>query len=153
MITLRSITKDNWYPVYKLTATLTEQQRSFVADNGFSMLEAIYDPDAFSTHAVYNNETPVGFLMTGYDADNHRHWVVRLMIGGEHQGKGYGHAAMQILIDEFNAVPNCDAVFVSVVPENTAARHLYRSLGFLDTGRIVDENCIYRLPLRQTYVS
>jgi diamine N-acetyltransferase len=91
--------------------------------------------------------------MTGCDTENQRHWVVRLMIGGEFQGKGYGREAMRIIIDELAALPNCDAVFVSVVPTNHAARALYASLGFLDTGRIVDENCIYRLPLRQMSMS
>ena len=152
-IALRPITNDNWYAVYKLSATLTDEQQGFINPNGYSMLEAYYDPDVFSARAIYADDTPVGFLMTGYDAENHRHWVVRLMIGGEYQSKGYGRAAMQILIDEFNAIPNCDTLFISVVPHNHAARALYASLGFLDTGRIVDDNCIYRLPLRQTSVS
>jgi diamine N-acetyltransferase len=157
-ITLRPITSENWRAVYRLTKTLSDEQQGFLAPNGYSMLEALYDPDAFSARAIYANvgdgtETPVGFLMKGYDAENHRHWVVRFMIGGEHQGKGYGRAAMQTLIDEYHAIPNCDAVFISVEPNNHAARALYASLGFLDTERIVDENCIYRLPLRETSVS
>jgi len=152
-ITLRPIAADNWRAVYKLTRTMSDEQQGFVMDNGLSLLEAFYEPEVFSARAVYDNETPVGFLMTGYDAENQRHWLVRLMIGGEFQGKGYGRAAMQIVIDQFNAMSNCDAVFVAVVPENTAGRHLYSSLGFLDTGRIVDENCIYRLPLHQMSMS
>ncbi|MEP7292913.1 MAG: GNAT family N-acetyltransferase [Chloroflexota bacterium] len=152
-ITLRPITKANWRYVYQLTRTLTAEQQHFVAPNGFSMLEALYEPNTFSARALYADETPVGFLMTGYDAENQRHWVVRFMVGGEHQGKGCGRAAMQIAIDEFNAMPNCDAVFISVEPANHLARALYASLGFLDTGRIVDENCIYRLPLRERTLS
>lgn len=164
-ISLRPITRENWHAVYNLTETLSQEQRGFVASNGYSMLEALYEPDVFSARAIYANvgnnavgedaETPVGFLMTGYDAENQRHWLVRFMIGGEYQSKGYGGAALRILIDEFKTIPNCDAVFISVEPNNHVARALYSSLGFLDTGRIVDENCIYRLnlPLRETIES
>jgi diamine N-acetyltransferase len=152
-ITLRPITKENWRYVYQLMTTLSAEQQGFLVPNGYSMLEALYEPDTFSARAVYLDETPVGFLMTGYDVENQRHWVVRLMVGGEHQRKGYGRAAMQIAIDEFKAMPNCDAVFISVEPNNHAARALYASLGFLDTGRIVDENCIYHLPLRESVLS
>ncbi len=152
-ITLHPITPENWRAVYALTRTLTDEQQGFVMPNGLSMLEAFYEPHVFSARALYDDETPVGFLMTGYDAENQRHWLVRLMVGGEYQSKGYGRAALRILIDEYNALPNCDAVFVAVEQRNHVGRAFYASLGFLDTGRIIDADCIYRLPLPQTSVS
>lgn len=154
-VTLRPITRENWRAVYRLTQTLTAQQQGYVMPNGLSMLEAFYEPDMFSARAIYANvgddaEIPVGFLMTGYDAENQRHWVVRFMIGGEYQSKGYGSAALRILIDEYQALPNCDAVFVAVEQSNHVGKAFYASLGFLNTGRIVDADCIYRLPLHES---
>lgn len=162
-ISLRPITSENWRAVYRLTGTLTAQQQGYVMPNALSMLEAFYEPEVFSARAIYANvgnnaigddaETPVGLLMTGYDAENQRHWLVRFMIGGKYQHKGYGRAALQRLIDEYNALPTCEAVFVSVEQTNHVARAFYASLGFLDTGRIIEADCIYRLPVPQASMS
>lgn len=151
-INLQPITKANWRAVYKLTKTLTDQQRRFVADNSYSMLEALYEPDMCTAYGVYADETPVGFLMTGYDHEAREHWIDRIMIGGEHQGKGYGRAAMSLALDLFRAKPDCDAVHISFVPENHTARRLYESFGFQDTGLIEDGEVVFRLPLTENQV-
>lgn len=156
-ITLRPITSENWRAVYRLTGTLTAQQQGYVMPNALSMLEAFYEPEVFFARAIYadidGTETPVGLLMTGYDAENQRHWLVRFMIGGEYQHKGYGRAALQRLIDEYKAQPTCEALFVSVEQTNHVAQAFYASLGFLDTGRIIEADCIYRLPIHQPTAS
>jgi diamine N-acetyltransferase len=148
-VTLRPITKDNWETVYWLSDTLTAEQQHYVSPNGYSMIEASYDADNLTTRAIYADETPVGFLMTGYDGKSDRHWIVRLMTGGSYQGKGYGRAALKLVIDHFKSVPNCPALYIGFHPDNRVARQLYESLGFVDTGRIEDEEMIFRLPLTE----
>jgi diamine N-acetyltransferase len=152
-VTLRPISKENWQPVYWLSDTLTADQQRYVAPNGFSMLEAVYDAENLTTRAIYADETPVGFLMTGYDETTDRHWVVRLMIGGAYQGKGYGREAMKLAIDQFKSLPKCVAVYIGFHPENQVARQLYASLGFIDTGKIEYEEVVYRLSLVENPVS
>jgi diamine N-acetyltransferase len=146
-VTLQPITKENWRYVYILTETLSEEQDRFVADNGFSMLEAIWDAEQFTAFAIYSDETPVGLYMRGYDAEKGDHWVVRLMIGGEHQRKGYGRAGLTLAIEQFRATPGCTEVYISFEPTNHAARTLYESLGFRDTGRIDEDELVFRLLL------
>jgi diamine N-acetyltransferase len=152
-ITLRPITKHNWRSVYTLTKTLSDEQDQFVADNGFSMLEAIWDSEQFTAFAIYADETPVGFYMRGYDAEKGDHWVVRLMIGGEHQRKGYGRAGLALAIEQFRAMPGCREVYISFDPKNHAARALYESLGFHNTERIEYDELVYYLPLLQSEMS
>lgn len=153
-ITLRAVTKDNWYPVYKLTDSLTEQQKKFVAPNGYSLLEAAYDPDHLTEpRAVYADETLVGFVQTYHDREYQEHWIDRLMIGGEFQGKGYGREALRLTIENHRQKPDCDAIHISFVPENVAAQRLYESLGFINTGVIQDDEIVYRLPLRESSTS
>jgi diamine N-acetyltransferase len=153
-ITLRAVTKDNWYSVYKLSETLTEQQQKFVAPNAYSLLEAAYDPDHLTEpRAVYDDETLVGFVQTYHDREYGEHWIDRLMIGGEFQGKGYGREAMRLTLDNFRQNPECAAVHISFEPENVAAQRLYSSLGFLDTGVIQEGEIVYRLPLRESSTS
>lgn len=154
-ITLRPITRENWRTVYDLTKTLSAEQQHFVAPNGYSMLEALYDPDQRTRpRAVYTNadgtDTLVGFVMTYYDAEYDEHWIDRLMIAGEQQGKGYGRAALAQTLDYFRTLPECKAVHISFMPENHNARALYASMGFLDTGIVQEGEIVYRLPLRET---
>ncbi len=149
-ITLQPITKENWRDVYLLTKTLTNEQRGFVADNAYSMLEALYDPDQLTEpRAIYAGETLVGFVMTYNDREYREHWIDRLMIAGEHQGKGYGRAALSLVVEQFRQAPIHDGLYISFKPENDAARRLYSSLGFLDTGIVQDGEIVFRLPLRE----
>lgn len=152
-ITLRPLTKENWRYVYMLSETLSEEQRHFVAHNGFSMLEAIWDADEYTAFGIYDDETPVGFYMRGYEPERGNHWVVRLMIGAEHQRKGYGRAALQLAIEQFKATPGCKEVYISFEPTNHPARALYESLGFRDTGRIEYDELVFCLPLPQEQMS
>jgi len=153
-ITLRAVTKDNWYPVYRLTATLSEEQQKFVAPNAYSLLEAAYDPDHLTEpRAVYADETLVGFVQTYHDREYQEHWIDRLMIGGEFQGKGYGREALRLTIENYRQNPECQAVHISFVPENTVAQRLYESLGFINTGVIQEGEIVYRLPIRDTSAS
>jgi diamine N-acetyltransferase len=154
-ISLRPITIDNWRAVYDLTKTLSAEQQKFVAPNGYSMLEALYDPDQRTRpRAVYadieGTDTLVGFVMTYYDAEYDEHWIDRLMVAGDYQGKGYGRAALAQTLDYFRTLPECKAVHISFEPENTPARALYASMGFLDTGIVQEGEIVFRLPLRET---
>jgi diamine N-acetyltransferase len=143
-ITLREISKDNWWAIARLSRTLTPEERGYVADNAISMLEAIYeDPDTVFARGVYDSDTPVGFTMYGQEIG--RWWIIRLMTAKEHQGKGYARAAMQQVIDIIKSMPNTDAVYISFVPGNEIAQKLYASLGFVDTGEIIEGEIVYKL--------
>jgi diamine N-acetyltransferase len=85
--------------------------------------------------------------MYGYDPDSNprQYWIVRLMVSQNHQGRGYGRAIMQQVIEELKQEPDCDAIHISFVPENEGARALYASLGFVDTGRVEDGETVYKL--------
>ena len=89
--------------------------------------------------AIYDGaETMVGFLMHGTNPDNDELWILRLMVGQQYQGRGYGQAAMKEIIRQLKAKPDCQEIFTSYKPGNHVAARLYRSLGFEDTGRIED---------------
>jgi diamine N-acetyltransferase len=95
---------------------------------------------------VYVEETPVGFLMHGLD-DTGERWIIRLMVDAEHQGRGYGRAAMALILAQFRADPQCRSVAISYEPDNKVAAALYQSLGFEETGEIDDGELVARLRL------
>jgi diamine N-acetyltransferase len=70
------------------------------------------------------------------------------MVDEQHQGQGYGRAAMQEVISRLKATPDCTEIKISFVPENSVAERLYRSLGFQHTGLVIDGETVLRLPIR-----
>lgn len=148
-IRLEPITKDNWRKALRLK--LDEKQKHFVAPNYYSILESIFEPENLYSRAAYDGDEMVGFTMFGYDPETQprRYWIVRLMVDLDHQGKGYGRAIMNAVIDILKQQPGCDAIYISFEPENDPARALYSSLGFVDTGTIEEGEVVYKLPLTQ----
>ncbi|MBE5794180.1 MAG: GNAT family N-acetyltransferase [Clostridiales bacterium] len=146
MVTLRKITADNLWDIVALK--VGDSQRTFVADNTRSILEAYVAITSGGTalpFGIYAGEMPVGFLMLSYgcedwpDApaiahDNYSLW--RLMIDEKHQGKGYGKAAVEAALAYIRTLPCGPAThcWLSYEPENTVAKKLYASFGFQETG-------------------
>jgi diamine N-acetyltransferase len=145
LVTLVEINEDNWEGIARLSNKLSEQQQQYVAHNAISMLEQHYDPETLFQFGVYNGETPVGYVLYGIDEDTQAWWIIRLMIAPEQQGKGFGKAVMQQMIDIIKAKPDCDAIYICFVPENLPARKLYEQLGFVDTGIVEDGELVFRL--------
>lgn len=145
-VTLREITRENWRECARMRVAPT--QVNFVASNLYSLAQSKYESECVPL-AVYDDEQMVGFVM--YRPEDHglaKIWFIeRLMIGEGHQRKGYGRAAMIALIAHLRSQKGYNAILISFVPENTAAKKLYNDLGFKDTGEIEDGELVYRLGL------
>ena len=160
MIRLEKVNAKNVWELLKLT--VADEQKSFVAGNDVSIIEA-YTTITANGHAfpfgIYDGEKPVGFLMIGFDVDdywddapeiaNGNYFLWRLMIDEEYQGKGYGKEAVRLAMEYINTLP-CGAAeycWLSYEPENETARKLYRSFGFAETGDMDGEELISVLKL------
>jgi diamine N-acetyltransferase len=141
-ITLRDIDRENFRRCVKLE--VHEEQKGFVAPNVFSIAQSKVEP-TYMTQAVYDGEEMVGFVMYGYDEEEGCHYLGRLMIDKNQQGKGYGRAATEEVIRRLRAEPGCRQVALSVNPENRAAQALYKSLGFEKTGEVSHGEEVMRL--------
>ena len=161
MIRLEEINGKNVWDILKLR--VGDAQRSFVAPNDVSIIEAYI---AITHHGkafpfgIYDDETPVGFCMIGFGADddwedapavakgNYNLW--RFMIDERYQGKGYGKAAMRQIMDYIASEPCGPAAYcwLSYEPENTAAKTLYASFGFRETGERDGDETIAVLKLK-----
>ncbi len=152
MLTLAPVTAQNVWEI--LALSVDESQKSFVASNTISIIEA-YTAITAHGHAypfgIYDDATPVGFLMIGFGVDDY--WtdapqiahntynLWRFMIDKHHQHKGYGKAALKLALDFIKTYPcgKADFCWLSYEPENTVAKNLYASFGFTETGER-DEN-------------
>jgi diamine N-acetyltransferase len=146
VVSLREITADTLSPVLKLSDTLSETQRRMVAPNAVSIAEAHFSPHAWF-RAIYADETPVGFLMLyiGPEDDERPadeqpvfHFIWRLMIAASYQGKGYGRAALERLMDQLRA-EGVTHLAVSCHPGDEGPEGFYRRLGFERDGKWYDD--------------
>jgi diamine N-acetyltransferase len=153
-IVLRDVTKANWQECLRLA--LAPDQEPFVQPNAYSLAESKFMP-TFIPQAIYAEDeatgtaTMVGFLMYGYFPDGEppfgqRHWIFRLMVAHEYQGRGYGTAALRIVLDRLAANPTCPDVLIGYVPQNTVAARLYGKLGFEPFGAAPWGETVLRRP-------
>ena len=141
-ITLRDIDRENFRAAVRLE--VHDDQKSFVAPNVYSIAQSKVEP-AYNVQAVYDGDEMVGFVMYGWDEEEGGHCLARLMIDQNQQGKGYGRAATEAVIERLRAEPGCRQVVLSVNPANANAQALYESLGFVKTGEVSHGEEVMRL--------
>lgn len=136
MINLKPINKENIDEIIVLK--VGKQQEGFVSTVAESLAQAVVYKDTAFPFAIYEDETPVGFIMLGYYEKKHYYTLWKLLIDEKYQNKGYGQAALKLGIEYLKDNFKADRVFVGVVPDNKAAKRLYSSFGFVETGVIED---------------
>ena len=153
MIELRKITWDNWEECIDLE--ITDEQDNFMASNKYSLAQAyvamLNDKRPPMTFAIYHNEIMVGFTMFYYqdheenDGSDYEekpcYTLLRFMIDKKYQGQGLGKQAMAKILEYIKTFPHGRAAcaHLSYDPKNEAARKLYKSFGFVETGELTDD--------------
>ena len=164
MIHIEKINAKNVWDVLDLK--LKKEQKHFVASNEVSIVQAYTAIDtkcvAFP-FAVYNGKKVVGFLMVCYNegafyemdgntppsALVNNYSICRIMIDKRYQGRGYGRAAMQAALDFIRTWPCGVAEYceISYEPDNTVAKALYASFGFVENGELDGDETVAVLKL------
>jgi diamine N-acetyltransferase len=138
MINLKPVTWDNFHAVEKLK--VKDEQKNFVAENLYSLAQAWLEYDTTRPFAIYADDVLVGFVMLEYDEDEGECGIWRFMIGENHQGKGYGKEAMNVIMDYIKSNPAFKVVHLMLEPENEVAIKLYKSFGFEFTGEVDEDD-------------
>lgn len=134
MINLKPVTKENLDDV--LALRVAEAQKGFVSSNAESLAQAyVYSGTAWP-FAVYDDETLVGFIMMGYYEVKHYYTLWKFMIDQRYQNKGYGRKALELGLSFIKEKFHPTEIYTGVVPGNSAAKGLYESVGFVDTGLV-----------------
>ncbi|MFL2072024.1 GNAT family N-acetyltransferase [Marinilactibacillus psychrotolerans] len=139
-LNIRPVTKDNWRAIVELKP-LTDQEK-YITSNAESLLESFYETRYnWSAFGLFKEEYPIGFTMIGaFNAEKEYIWLDRFMIDGQFQGKGYGKKFLQLIVDYIQLKWQVKDIVLSIVKENNQAKKLYETIGFIDTGRIDEEN-------------
>ena len=134
MINLRKITEENFIDAFNLK--LGEGQEQYVSHPIRSLAQAYVYREQCQPFGIYNDDEMVGYVMVIYDYDVPEYDIWHMMIDVSKQGKGYGKAALEQVINYIKPKPfgGSDKVALTCNKENPVALELYRRMGFEETG-------------------
>ena len=150
MISLRPITDANREAVVSLHVSPAQEQ--FVSSVEESLVEAAAEPGGRAIQwALYDDETPVGFVMISDEVDGPEyipHFLWKLLIDERHQRRGFGTAALDLVVEYFRA-RGVSVVSTTAHPGEGSPIPFYESYGFVRTGDLVfDGEVLLELRLR-----
>ena len=134
MVELKPITEDNFIDAFNLK--LAEGQEKFVSHPIRSLAQAYVYRTQCQPFGIYNDDVMVGYVMVIYDYDIPEYDVWHMMIDESQQGRGYGSAALDKVLEYIKTKPfgSSDRVTLTCNKDNIRALGLYKSKGFSETG-------------------
>ena len=136
MIRLAEIDERNFFDVRDLD--VGEDQRRFL-DSPLGILARgyVYRAQRARVLAIRDDGKTVGLLLVkDMDEAPACYDLQQFMIDRRFQGRGYGAAALGLLLERLRAEKKYPVAEVCVHRENAAALALFRRAGFLDTGYV-----------------
>jgi diamine N-acetyltransferase len=134
-IQLEPVDADNWRDCAALH--VRHDQTAFVQPVTYYLCLCAYGT-TWNPEAITREGAVVGFVMWGVDDDQSR-WIGGLVVDADVQRQGIGRGAVRQLLQRFGDEPDCPNVALSYAPDNAAARALYASLGFTETGETAED--------------
>jgi diamine N-acetyltransferase len=148
-VTLREIDANSVRDICRLE--VAPDQRHLVAPNAVSIAQAYFEPAAWF-RAVHADATPVGFAMlydptraTGPVEKRDVCFLWRFMIAAAYQRRGYGLAALGLLVEHVRTLDGVTRFRTSYVPAPGNASPLYERAGFAPTGEVDDGELVLEL--------
>lgn len=142
-VTLSPVDASSWRAVAAVEPR--PDQGQWVAPVTRYLCLCLYD-GVWQPLAVRLGDEVVGFVMWALDEDEGSHWVGGLVVDAAHQGRGVGRATVTALLRMFEGLPGHGEAALSYAAGNVAARALYASLGFVETGEESDGELVARRP-------
>ncbi|KEK22880.1 GNAT family N-acetyltransferase [Bacillus gaemokensis] len=150
-VSLKKITAENWREALGLSVNI-EQQRFVSAVTppvAIALAKAYIRPDdrIIEPYGIYNEQRMVGFFNLHYTLDSKDDfWIFHFFIDKGVQRKGFGAAALQVLLKHIKDVhPSCHRIRLTVHPENDSGKKFYTGLGFTDDEIFTYDELTYSL--------
>lgn len=143
-IFLIPVTADNWRQVAALQ--VSPDQREFVAEPTYYLCLCHYGR-LWHPLAVQFGEEIIGYLQWAVDDADGSCWLGGILIDSHQQGKGYGRQVVQAALKQLSREHGYNHFALSYQPDNTRARQLYLSMGFVETGETEGDEFVARLRL------
>ena len=151
MVSLRPLTDSNRAELEALQVSAA--QLEFVSSVTSSLLEAAEHPGARAIcWGLYDDDTPVGFVMIADEVDEPQYisqFLWKLLIDERYQRRGYGTAALDLVVEYFRSRPGVEVMWTSAGEGEGSPIPFYERYGFERTGEIVDDDEVkLRLAIR-----
>lgn len=139
MITLQPITEQSFCSAIALRVK-PEQQEFVASATGILARGYLYRRQNSRVWAIYHDLQMVGLALY-YDLEDEPacYHLCELMIDGNCQGRGFGQAALKLLIEYCRKGGKYPRIEVCVRKNNPIAIHMYLKAGFYDTGYVDPE--------------
>ena len=121
--------------------TVHEHQRAFVAPVATYLADCV-DAGIWQPVAAVRDDRVVGFALWAVDDDGSR-WIGGVVVDAPEQGRGLGRRFVEQLMRQLLEA-GAPSLALTYAPANTAARGLYASLGFVETGERDEEEVVAR---------
>ena len=129
-VSLHAVSSENWRDVASLQ--VTEVQRLFVAEPSCYLARCCCGKD-WHPLAIYTDARVIGFMIWALDPADGSCWLGGALIDQACQGQGYGREAVRAAIRVLSEAEGYQDFALSYSPSNTRAKHLYETLGFVET--------------------
>ena len=154
MVSLCPLSESNRQAVEALRGSPSQQQ--YVSSVADSLREAAEHPDARALcWAVYDEETPVGFVMIADQVSSPEyipHYLWKLLIDERYQRQGFGTATLDLIVEYFRGRPGVEVLTTSAAEGEGSPITFYERYGFERTGEVhsdeVHSEVVLRLKLR-----
>jgi diamine N-acetyltransferase len=142
-LALRPITRDTLRPLFRLK--VRDDQQGLVAPNEITLAQAPYETGSY-VWGLWDGETAVGLMAMVHPAEYPWHepgddreaaYLWRLLIGADHQGRGYGRAAIGLAVGVARGW-GTPRLTLSVVDAPHSNIGFYERLEFRRTGHLMD---------------
>ena len=139
-VRLRPVDRENWRAMVRLN--LRPGQEHFVSPPSWSIARCYVrgygDKFDYLPMVICDADTVVGYvtlICSASSLDNY--WIDDIMIDAIYQGRGYGRAAMKLVLAMIpERYPRCRTIKLTCFRGNDNAAALYKSLGFETTGEL-----------------
>ena len=101
---------NNWHDLVSLS--VDKSQLDYIESNALSIAESKFIT-AWVPVGIYDENSLIGFAMYGRLEDD-RVWLDRFMIDSKYQGKGYGKASLDFLVNHLKNEYNFDELYLSI---------------------------------------
>ena len=139
MVELKAITEESFIDAFNLK--LAPGQEAYVSHPIRSLAQAYVYRNQCQPFGIYAEGKMIGYAMVIYDYDIPEYDIWHMMIDESMQGRGYGSAALDRVIDYIKTKPfgDSDRVALTCNKDNPVARKLYEKKGFSASG-VEDED-------------
>ena len=136
MIHLVDIDDGNW----RIPLKVSKQQEAYIGNTNSILARAYaYRNSRSQAFLICEDETPVGMGLY-YDCEPMDSYdLSHIFIDEQFQRKGYGRAAIELVLEAMRKDGKFDKVVLRYIEGNDTAKNLYASFGFIETDRDGDE--------------